>query len=397
LPVSRVRIQTPEKIASTLAGTIADPTSDAGKAVASAISAKSLPGAVPPEITGTHPGGYDRSRNVYNLKPKHLFRTRAKLAASDLGLGLCKIAAVGDSKTAGDKATRVGMDSYPRVLRDMLVTRGHKLGGTGVVLAHYADSGSDTRWTRNTGSWTPFTVSGNRTTLLQASVASITFASDVAGTVAEVFYSNLSAPFTVAIDGAAAVTVTPAGGSTIGTYAVSGLANTTHSVLITAPGTIYLSGAQVRQTSGVLVSTLGLGGARATDVKALDVDYGLLRFTVNQVAPTLVLLDLMTNEAFTNVTVDVFKAAMQSIIGQLLPNSDVILVAAGVSSLNLVPFRIALYELADSNDLPIIDNYDRWGTLAAASSAGLMFTDNVHNTAQGYAEVARSIDNAMLL
>ncbi|WP_322544406.1 hypothetical protein U2G91_15530 [Rhodococcoides fascians] len=352
------------------------------------------PGAVPSDITGVHPGGYDRGLNVYNLKPKHLFRTRAKLAAADAGLGYCRIAAVGDSLTAGDKATLVGLDSWPVAFRKAMAASAHPIAGTGLVLAHYADTGQDARWTKS-GAWSVFTANGNRTTLYQAGAgAFLTLASDVAGTSVDVYYSNLSAAFTVQVDGGAPLTVTPAGGGTIGTFTVNGLADTAHTVKITAGGTLYLAGVQVRKASGLLVSTLGLGGAKATDIRAEDVDYGLMKVAVNQVTPDLVTLGLMTNEALTSVPVATYKAAMQVLIDNFKTASDVILVAAPVSSLTLTPYRIALYELADSNDLPLVDNFNRWTSVAVANTYGLMFTDNVHLTTKGYAEIARSMFDA---
>ena len=55
-----------------------------------------------------------------------------------------------------------------------------------------------------------------------------------------------------------------------------------------------------------------------------------------------------------------------------------------------------LYDLADSNDIPLIDTWDLLGDYATANDYGLM-ADGAHPNKAGYAAIARMFYNALAL
>lgn len=353
---------------------------------------------VPPGRVSTLPSQaatartYDQRLNLYNLKPSHFRKTRAKLAAAEVG-GLANIACLGDSITAGQGAT-MSTESWPVVMRNLLTASGVLTSnGTGIVLSNNGDSGFDPRTSR-TGSWTKFVNGSDRTVLTYATGGSTyTFTSDVAGTDVDVYYSNASGSFTVAIDGGTAVAVTGAGGTTIGKYTVAGLSNTTHTVVVTlTTGTTYLAGFRVRKgTTGLRVSSLGLGGARTSDLIAGSQPFGVLSMATTD-APDLAVLALMTNEAFTSTSAASFKTGVLSLVTTLkAAGADVLLVAEiPANGQDLTPYRTVLYEAAIDQDVPVLDMFDRWGSWATANTLGQMF-DAFHCTAAGYRDYARAV------
>lgn len=349
----------------------------------------------PSDVTSL--GRYEPNRQGYNLQPAALRRLRAKLAQAKAGTGLCKIAVAGNSITAGQSVT-FSTQSWPVVLRDFLATKGYTKTGTGVVFCSNSQAGTDTRWSFSSG-WFNYVPSSIKTPTKahNANGATATFTSDQTGTVASVYYANNSGTFTVSIDGGTAVAVTPTGSSsTTGVYTVTGLSNAVHTVVVTLTSTsyVYLIGAEVRGTTGVTVTGCGIGGATSTDFVTTNNAGG--RKAVLAWAPDVVLIDLLTNDAntLTIIPAATSKANMQALITEYSATADVILVASipGYDNTAAAPvaftaYRQALYDLADSNNLPVLDLYDRWGTYASANGLGLM-TDSLHPNAAGYADIA---------
>jgi len=345
---------------------------------------------------------YDGARNTYNLRASHLLKIRAALGKAIGGTGLASIAALGTSIAAGQGAL-AGSTSYPVRLRQLFEAVGVPIAGTGNVLCHHGDTTADARW-GFVGTWTKFNPGPTSRTVLYSSAttsATATFTADLPGTVVEVRYSNSSGPFTVAIDGGSAVTVTPAGGTAIATYTVSGLADTTHTVVATrTSGTLYLVGANVRKATGLQIHNVGLGGARANDLY-LTQPYDARSLVRDVLIPDLCLVNVMTNEAYTEVSAATFKTNMTSMLTSLVNGGIPLVLIAEIpaggtttptgNAMNLTAFRTALYELAITFDVPVIDLYERWGgTYAGANGVGMMF-DTFHPNAAGYGDYASAI------
>lgn len=355
---------------------------------------------------------YDRARNVYNLKPQHLFRTRAKLAQARAGTGICKIAAVGHSMVAGVGAT-TGTQDWPTVLADILNSHGIPRAGSNLVTGNRGSGLMDARWSWGAG-WGSF---GGSSTLMANSTTTnaAVMTSDKAGTVVDIWFykTSTSSAYSVVIDGGAPVTVTPSGSNnTPFLHTITGLANTTHTVSVTRSGggAGYILGAEVRQTSGVSIFNGGIGGSRVTTLTETQL-YGTTAFASSGSysgpnrtwgADLILMGPIITNDAFAGTNVATWKADHQTAItrartfsGTYTQASDLVLVAdTPVAGIDQSGYRTALYELADTNDLPLIDMFDRWGSYTLSNAYGLM-DDGTHPNRNGYAEEAAAVMGAL--
>ena len=340
---------------------------------------------------------YDQRLNVYNWKPSNTRHLRAALGRAKSGAGAAKIGFAGDSTTAGYQAT-ASTQSVPIVVRDLLSASGYPIMGTGPVVGNPGGGPGgflDSRWSF-TGSWT--TQAGNNNFLYQttASGATATFTSDKPGTVVELRYMNNGGAFTYAIDGGAATTVTPTGAGTLASVTVTGLANTTHTLTITTTSTspFYLVWADVRgATSGVLIANFGVCSSTTGDWVN-----GNFYFPGNMMAdwaPDVTFLNLGINDVGGSVATSTIKANLQTLITQFKASGDVIMVTSNPhQSLNFTALNQAKYQLAISNDIPLIDLYDRFTSYAVSNPLGL-YADAAHPNGTGYADLGRCVFQAI--
>lgn len=355
-----------------------------------------------PTAAANVPRPYDGVRNTYNFKSSQFLKVRGAIGKAIGGTGLASIAALGTSIAAGQGAA-AGSTSYPVRLRQLFSAAGVPIAGTGNVLCHHGDTTADARWAF-AGGWVKFNPGPTSRTVLYSATSNgstATFTSDLPGTVVELRYSNASVAFEVAIDGGAPVTVTPSGGTSLGTYTVSGLADTTHTVVVTrTTGALYLVGANVRKTTGLQIHNVGLGGARVSDL-SLAQPYDARSLVRDVLVPDLAIVNVMTNEAYTEVSAATFKINLDAMLTSLNNASIPMLLVAEIpaggtttpsgNAMNLTAYRTALYELAITFDLPVIDLFERWGgTYSAANGAGMM-ADAFHPNAAGYGDYASAI------
>jgi lysophospholipase L1-like esterase len=229
---------------------------------------------LPAGIVGA--SAYNPALGVYNLKGNSFRRLRAALAKAVAGTGLATILCAGDSITWGNEATS-SAHSYPMVLRGLLSALGIPLAGTGFVnmSADGVPFSVDSRYTFSpsnpgTGSshWNidGFWIVGIYS---RTNGDTVTFVSDLPGTSVVITYSDGNGPWTYNIDGAGPVTVTPGSSFTNKTVTITGLANTTHTIVITntatgAPNSAVgasLCGIEVVSASGARVINLGSPGS----------------------------------------------------------------------------------------------------------------------------------------
>ena len=384
----------------TLAYQIDKPTADASYA----------PGGSPSAVTGgPFKGGYDRRLNIYNLKPYHLRKTRALLGLAAAGVGTCKIAFCGDSTTEGvgsGSAVLQNTMSWPAQFASLLNGKGYGVDGRGLVNCYPNNTGVWSQWSFSpalgtTNAYRQFNSGIGLAFIIATSTSSTaTFTSDLAGTVADIYYLNSGGSFTYSIDGGAAVTVTPNGSQTVGVVTVTGLANATHTILITSTSAnSQILGAMVRNstTKGTFIYNSGLGGSKTADWIQSGAWYGQANLVANGWHPNLSFLMLGINDLNTGVTSSTYKANMQTLITTLKASGDLVLVTpVPGSGLDLTAYLQALYELADSNDVPLIDLVDRWKDQPTMNGYGLYY-DTLHPNAGGYADLSRSVLNALAL
>lgn len=340
---------------------------------------------------------YNEIFNVYNLKPKHLRKTKAALAKVKTGTGFFKYATLGDSTVAGTTLASPGPQSWSGALKTLLSNAGYPSAGTGVVAA-YNGGISDPRLNAPA----PWVAFNSNSSILQnntnAANNALVFTSDVAGTIARVYYTSGGQPFTVSIDGGAAVTVTPAGGATTPYYEVTGLANTTHTISVLKANivnTCYIHGFEVRSnaSTGVLLYNAGVSGIKAVSIT--NVNYSALRFAIQEFASDLIMIRCQTNDT-GNTSDSVYKTDMANAIsGARSTGADVVLMTAVPSSgKDFTSTTQILYDLADQYDIPLIDHQKRWGTYTESNANGLM-NDTFHPNVAGHSDEALSIFRAL--
>jgi lysophospholipase L1-like esterase len=359
-----------------------------------------------PSAAGRRDKRYNAELSLYNATSANMRGFRNALAKARAG-GLVTFSFLGDSKIAGlgtnGMASINAAASAPGFFRSALAGRGYPIAGTGPVFSFQnpALGTADTRWTF-TGTWTPVVNTPNvnfRSSTVAGSTA--TFTSDLPGTVVEIRNLSNSGPYTYAIDGAAAVTVTPTGTNVIHTTTVTGLANTVHTVVLTTTSTTatYALAVNVRQATGFQVANHGLSGSNTTHWIALN------WFQAKGVAELLptdgVFLSLGTNDSGTGVTIANFKTNMTTIVAaQKALGRPVMLILPSAPATTHVAYAswplyvAAHYDLAESLDVPLLDLTDVHGTQALAMASG-MFFDEVHEKEAGYALNASSILGAL--
>ncbi|KQQ98040.1 hypothetical protein ASF74_15010 [Arthrobacter sp. Leaf145] len=349
-------------------------------------------------------GVYDRRLNVYNYKPAQVFRLRAALAKAAAGTAFANIGFNGDSTVAGTNGGNVpGTTAWPVLFRNILANMGYPSAGSGIVAAYRGASASDPRWTYGAG-WGAAASTSSRV-VNSTTTNALAFASVETGTSTHVYYSNTSGPFTVSLDGGAPVTVTPTGASTIGVLSSGTLADTTHTLsIVRTSGTVEIFGVEVRKAStGVKIYNAGIAGAKAVSVA--DANWNSVSQTVAGGASNPFTADGiflcceindMTGGGGAVVPAATYKTQMQTAITNLKVNGASLVLITGnpVQTGDFTDYTKALYELADTNDLPLIDMQDRWGSYAAANARAIM-GDTVHPSPAGNAEIARAVLNAL--
>lgn len=330
---------------------------------------------------------YDPSTQVYNLRPAHLRRARAKAAAARAGLDRFKIMTVGDSNTRGVGALKAST-SYPALLKGRLVGAGIPNGGTGLVFPE-----ADGRWTLGGGfnrhAATKFTY------YTSTAGPTATFVSDVPGTIVDYYYRGTTAAHTVTIDGGAPINIpNPGGASDIRKHTVTGLANTTHTIVVTATNSFtYMFGVDVHSGTGVAVCNAGISGTTSADWAVTDFDGP--RPVSSAWAPDLTVLILGANDVTTGISVAAFEANMAALIASYKALGDTVIgvpIPRGNAESDSLfpPYVEAIYRLAEAQDVPLIDLSARWGTAAQATTLGMM-SDTLHGSATGYGDIAGAV------
>lgn len=371
-------------------------TADASTSTQTTVGAPWLP-QHPAYIAAKAAGTYDPRLNVYNWKQSNTRKLRAALGKAMAGSSACKIGFAGDSTTAGYTAL-AATQSPPIVIRGLLEKFGYPIMGTGPVVGNPGGGPGgflDGRWSF-TGTWT--TQASNNNFLYQTVVSGSTalFTSDKPGTIVELRYMNNGGAFTYSIDGAAAVAVTPTGAGTLASVLVTGLANTTHTINVTSTTAtaFYLVWADVRAaTSGVLIANYGTCSSTTSDW--LNSNFYYPGNMLADWAPNCTFLDLGINDVGGSVATATIKANLQSLITKFQASGDVILLTSNPhQSLDFTAINQAKYELAISNDIPLIDIFDRLTSYAVSNPLG-MYNDAAHPSAAGYADKGSVIFRAI--
>lgn len=331
---------------------------------------------------------FDPTLALYNWKPSNTKRFRAALGKAIAGTARCNIVCTGESTTAG-QGVAVSDQSYPARMRDALLATGISSGGAGAAFPNRGGATlNDSALTLSAG-WGR----GGNSLVTDTTSAGATITFVGSGTTIEIISSNLgTGVFTYAIDGGAAVTITAGNANSLKTTTVTGLSDTSHTVVITTVGTarVYIYSIEARRAAGLIVTNAGASGAKTSDFEPND--FWRPGAVVVGRPRDLVLFGLGINDLAAATTAAALKASVIAIIQKFTPASDVVLTtsspATGTwSAAAWSAYVQAFYEIADELNIPLIDV--SWRFSYPDSVALGLQADNYHPNAAYYAERGR--------
>lgn len=350
-----------------------------------------------PPYAGLRSKTWDSASHIYNGESPTLRKIRSIIARSRTGAAGAYVAAIGDSKTAGTGTTAgaAGKDSYPAQLIDLL-------GASEGISYAERGSASDSRWTGVTG-FAPIDSAVRLALTAPAGTASsATFTTTAACTGFDVWLYQAGSTVTnvtVTIDGGAGTAYPAPRFSGYKKVSITGLANATHTITVTYPGTLSLSILGIQPTYNsprLVISNVSRTGSQAshwTDTGWTENGAVALGLLGNETPkPDAALLNIGTNDAGSNTSANI-EAVVSMLTTKSVPT--MLIVPGGLlnnSFANRV--RLETYRLADVYDLPLLDFTNLIGTYEPANAAGLM-TDSSHENARGYALEADAVARAV--
>jgi lysophospholipase L1-like esterase len=385
---------------SVYASEIVDSTS-VGRALMTAANAAAARSAIGVDIGDVYNWRSDNTRNVH--------RSIAKAVAGQSASHLI----IGDSTSALYTGATTYAAMWPRLLGQYLNARGIPLAGTGWVSPANAENSlaKDPRFTF-TGTWLQ---TGVPQGYLYSSTngSSVTFTSDLPGTIVEVAYGAVSGAFTVSIDGANPVTVTPSGvgSATPSKYTVTGLLDTTHTVTVTL-STATLTQIfffNVYKTTGLQIHNLALSGMTAN--AWVTEASGSRSQAVNRLglSPDVVHIALGVNDLNYSATLGGTGSATATRIQTIMnswPNADIILygqlatspsasVPTPPSNSTWSAYIDLLYGIADNRNVPLVDLYKRSGGSYSSANTNALMGDSIHPNKTAQADWALLVTNLL--
>jgi lysophospholipase L1-like esterase len=357
-----------------------------------------------PAYAGFRGRPYDAVRSVYGGDASTRLPIRAALGKALAGTALVPIMCMGDSETAGWKASP-GVNDPVIQLRKQLAAAGYPVTGGWVFPNNGTSSALDPRWIFAGGAWQGGNGTTNNYVWVNATGATATFTSDLPGTVAEfVVFSTSSLTINYSIDGGASTPFVVTAGAARKVQ-VTGLANTTHTIVITTTSTttVWVGAARVRQTTGLSISNAGIFGSYASDwlpTASTSAYFNPYNLTLGLETPAFAIVSLGANEAIhAGKTVSGLAASLTTIVSSVqalcpvimksyLPSDDSVVAAANPGTI-WTDWIKAMYDVADARGAMLIDHTEAMGSNAQCVSLGLGDADKIHPTAAGYALIAR--------
>lgn len=355
---------------------------------------------------------FDPRTSAYNVTPSSFRRWNRAIADQAVGIAPARCNQYGDSLTYGsDDLPANPYRDTPAQLRKLLAAR-YGNAGTGVVYLIDHDSGSkpDPRITQ-TGTWVRAVTMGPYTygTMRNATANSgtLVFAPEVPVDSFDIHLIALPGPaggdFTVQVDGGAATTLSSANATPINRIlTVSAGALGMHTLTINVPVGIdfYIYGFEGKAgtNTGVRLTRNAKGGAEASTLAGTSTAYNSTRVVSFEMAvPHLSIFEFGMNEYIQQRNPEtVYKPNMQLLIDKARAvGSDILLVATvprGGAALTIPQseYTRVLYDLADENNLPLLDFQHRWDSYAVSNPLGY-YNDITHPKAAGYYDRARAL------
>jgi lysophospholipase L1-like esterase len=299
-------------------------------------------------------------------------------------------------------------------MKDAFKSKGLTCAGDGFVIpAGYDTAISDPQWVY-TGTWDFVYASSGYVFGARANATSstVTYTTVEPCTSLEIhWFNNIGNPATVLIDGvppASNSTITPAGGTTIGSAVYGGLANTTHTVKITTTGSAFvLHGIDCYSAAGFVVDNFGYSGSSTKDWVGTawnsSLTLALRGAGRNSSGINVAVLALGTNDAIRDRTSSngtdpvTYQTNLNSIAQSIAVAHETMLISQPPTvtyidnTAGVTPYATAVYAIAASLNMRMVDMYDRWVSYSDAMTTGLISSDGVHPGDAGYREYAKAV------
>jgi lysophospholipase L1-like esterase len=219
--------------------------------------------------------------------------------------------------------------------------------------------------------------------------------------------------FSYNVDGGTATTINENGSQVFNSVTIAAGSLGIHTLNLTwISGSVFVAGVEAYNSAIGSVQIINAGWAGATSANWVN-NFPIQGNPwtpvpgVTTQAPDVILLSLGINDwrvTQTSTSVSTYVANVQALITAWKVNSDVILVTPAPSGISTVPlatqqqYVAALYSLAATNNLPIIDNFGRWGSFERMNPAPYLFysSNNLHPNGNGYSDFAQSIASQLL-
>lgn len=241
----------------------------------------------------------------------------------------------------------------------------------------------------------------------------ISFTPSVAVDNFTVFYNNQSSPFTLDINGGSPVTITPNGTNTFASANIVGTlgTNTLNMKYLSGAG-VFLVGMTANNSAvkSIDVMNCGWSGGSWTGAVAGNMDNAGAEQALVGLAPDLSFICGSINDWATGASISVMASGMQNMITKAKLSGDAVIITDNPSRTSGGGFPVsqaaqqayinAMYQLANTNNIPIIDIFQRWNTYTISDTLGLIFEDstgnNFHPNNLGYWDIARTVANLLL-
>lgn len=342
---------------------------------------------------------------VYNLKSSNTVKWRAALARAATGGARATINCVGDSTTwgqgsGGSASTGVKAAAYPAALASIIgqetgfASQAQSWWGEGSTLATLPVSDPRVAFTGATARESLASVGGGMILLSAAGTLAFTPSANV--DTFDIWYvkGTGNGTFSYSVDGGSATNVnsnTTGGPSKV---TVSAGSSGSHTCTLTwVSGNCHIIGMEgYLSTDKVSVRNMGRASWTADDWDSTTASYSPLNALVS-IAADLYIIDLGINDGKNGVSVADFSARMQTIITATKAVGDVALCVPAPSDSAIrsaavqAEYAAAIYGLAQTNDLPLVDKDYRLISYTSGNAAGFYY-DQTHLTGMGYRDVA---------
>lgn len=373
--------------------------------------------------------------NSFNCTAQNLSRTRAALARVRANAGNGNILYIGDSTCYGSWAGPAGIDTgnlqpYNSTARltdlfnEVFASNVWNASANSNAFMGMGNSIAENRSTTDGrvtfgANWSILSLASNAYTLgggiaalqNQNTSNTLSFLPTVAVDTFKVFYAKNTngAVFSVNIDGGAATnTNSNAGSSGFGSVTIVAGSVGTHTLNVNyvsgASDSVFIIGVIAYNSTIPTLNVVNASVPGGTTANAIYNGFGYSPLPLlAAIGQDLTIIELGLNDLGASVAAATYQSNLQTLItAAQAANSDVVLVTPNVNSLystaSYQAYIAALYALASSNNVPLIDTSARNVSFANAAALGFMSAGaggNQHPSAMGQADKALAIFNSI--